>query len=150
MPEAIPILMVIFGMPVAITYIVASFRYRTKELALKEKELEKRRLLNPAPSEELDKKRKELESRIENLESIVCSVDFELNARLNRLAAAQSRQLAAHNPGDSSPPPGGTMAEQAEVEKPLHILKPGQVVLGRNLLLGRGHRRRADRPDDAG
>jgi len=36
--------------------------------------------------------KQELEERVRNLETIVCSVDFELNAKLNRLA---SQQLAA-------------------------------------------------------
>jgi serine/threonine-protein kinase len=142
MEEVIGILIVVFGTPVALTYIVSSFRYRAKELALKEKEAENRRLLPAAPNEELEKKRKELEARIENLESIVCSVDFELNARLNRLAAAQSRQLAAPGAGDlSAPPAGGTMMEKSDIEKPLGILKPGQVVLGRYTIekeIGRG------------
>jgi serine/threonine-protein kinase len=41
--------------------------------------------------------RKQLEARVQNLESIVCSVDLELNARLNRLLASQS-QLGALPP----------------------------------------------------
>src|SRR4051812_8885620 len=35
----------------------------------------------------LEEEKKQLEARIQNLESIVCSVDFELNQRLSRLAA---------------------------------------------------------------
>jgi serine/threonine-protein kinase len=43
--------------------------------------------------EGLEKERKLLQERVENLESIVCSVDYELNQRIARLAA-----------GDSAPP----------------------------------------------
>jgi tRNA A-37 threonylcarbamoyl transferase component Bud32 len=41
--------------------------------------------------EDLRGERKLLVARIENLESIVCSVDYELNMRLSRLAGEQSR-----------------------------------------------------------
>jgi serine/threonine-protein kinase len=41
---------------------------------------------------QLESEKTQLEARIQNLESIVCSVDFELNQRLSRLAAAQEEQ----------------------------------------------------------
>src|SRR5262249_9865755 len=68
--------MVIAGfMPTAIVGIVAYFRYKTKQLTagrgVAEKELEALRA-----------ERRQLEARVQNLESIVCSVDLELNARL--------------------------------------------------------------------
>lgn len=55
---------------------------------------------------ELREQKKLLEARVENLESIVCSVDFELNQRLNRLAAEQSRQplLPTGAPSPAPPP----------------------------------------------
>jgi serine/threonine-protein kinase len=82
--DAIPIVFTIFGTPVAIVGIVSYFRYKTRQLTQgsspqKQKELE-----------DLQKEKKLLEARVQNLESIVCSVDFELNQRLNRLAAHQS------------------------------------------------------------
>jgi serine/threonine-protein kinase len=46
--------------------------------------------------------RKELEDRVRNLESIVCGVDLELNAKLNRLASQQLAMLPAH--ASSAPP----------------------------------------------
>src|SRR5438128_82627 len=52
---------------------------------------------NLESKKELDSLRQEkklLEERVRNLESIVCSVDLELNARLNRLAA-DSRVMPA-------------------------------------------------------
>jgi len=47
----------------------------------------------------LEAARDELEGRVRHLEAIVCSVDFELNAKLNQLA---SRQLALSSAGSSS------------------------------------------------
>src|SRR5689334_3279061 len=44
--------------------------------------------------ESIKHEKKLLEERVRNLESIVCSVDLELNARLNRLAA-DSRVMPA-------------------------------------------------------
>jgi predicted Ser/Thr protein kinase len=41
------------------------------------------------PAAEQDKYIAELEQRVQHLETIVCSVDFELNAKLNRLASVQ-------------------------------------------------------------
>jgi serine/threonine-protein kinase len=47
----------------------------------------------PKELEDLRAERKLLAARIENLESIVCSVDYELNMRLSRLASDQSQRL---------------------------------------------------------
>ena len=44
-----------------------------------------------------------LEQRIRNLESIVCNVDFELNAKLNRLATQSVAALAASPSGGGRP-----------------------------------------------
>ncbi len=86
--------------------------------------------------------RKQLEARVQNLESIVCSVDLELNARLNKLLAAQSSIGAL-------PPIGGATAGKALPEN-LAIargsllataLQPGQKIAGRYTIereLGRG------------
>src|SRR3954466_11080355 len=56
----------------------------------------------------LEEEKRLLESRVQNLESIVCSVDFELNQRLNRLVAeagppAQLAAASPGNPGSSTP-----------------------------------------------
>src|SRR5262245_45845764 len=53
----------------------------------------------------LEEEKRLLESRVQNLESIVCSVDFELNQRLNRLVveAGPPAQLAMAAPGPSMP-----------------------------------------------
>jgi serine/threonine-protein kinase len=63
-----------------------------------------------------------LENRLRNLESIVCSVDFELNAKLNRLASRQLR--AAHS--------AVSAAERAETEAfSIGRIAPGARVAGR-------------------
>ena len=73
----------------------------------------------------------ELEERVRNLETIVCSVDFELNAKLNRLA---SRQLALTQLSRSP--------EHAETEAfSVSTIAPGSSVAGRFVveeLLGAG------------
>jgi serine/threonine-protein kinase len=142
----------VFGMPALIVFIVSYFRFRTRQLALEEKRAASPRLLEAA-----DKEKKALEARIQNLESIVCSVDFELNQRMNRVLAEQS--VIQRSPLVALPA-GGTMAEakvssgggkatvaQVRGTDETHPgyaygqLAPGQVVLGRYTIereLGRG------------
>ena len=142
----------VFGMPVLIVFIVSFFRYRTRQLALEEAR-DKRdapKLLAAAASE-----KKALEARIENLESIVCSVDYELNQRLNRVLAEKPVISRGHAAGAlAAPSPGGTVAADGKPGRPavspteettpgyaFGQLKPGQVVLGRYTVereLGRG------------
>ena len=58
--------------------------------------------------QQLEIERKLLEERIKNLETIVCGVDLELNAKLNRLASQQLALLPAHVPQhivSVAPPP---------------------------------------------
>ncbi len=85
-------LLVIFGMPVTIVGLVKYFNYRTRKLELKagrDDREERKRIA------ELEGERDQLEQRVQNLETIVTSVDLELNGRLNKLAAQQSRLLTA-------------------------------------------------------
>ncbi len=151
--EAVLGILGVFGMPVLVVYIVTVYRYRTRQLALEEK-----RAIAGQPKllEMADKEKKALEARVQNLESIVCSVDFELNQRLNRVLIEQSAiQRAPLLAAPSAPPPGGTMAESRPGSKPPMVrgtdatqagyafgqLVPGQVVLGRYTVereLGRG------------
>jgi serine/threonine-protein kinase len=84
---------------IALLVIFGPFGYWVKRrFDLKEKQLETG---NPgggvarAQLEGLEKERKLLQERVENLESIVCSVDFELNQRIARLAAGESSQRPA-------------------------------------------------------
>ncbi len=91
----IPLLAIalIFGFPV---YVVKR-RYDLKEKTLGDDGVDKKEL------EALRSERRLLQERVENLETIVTNVDFELNMRVARIAAAQS-QLAL---------PGGDAAEAA-------------------------------------
>ena len=80
-----------FSIPVWIVGIRTYYRALEKGLVgPKAKQLEQ----SPAQKKELEdlrNEKKQLEARVQNLESIVCSVDLELNARLNRLALEQNR-----------------------------------------------------------
>jgi serine/threonine-protein kinase len=129
---------IIFGTPVAIVGIVSYFRYKTKALAAglrgDQKMLEK-----------LREERKLLEARVQNLESIVCSVDLELNQRLNRVLAERSRELKLPPVGGAAGAPAtdpatgapSTLATAATVASPLGPgalampFKPGDRVAGR-------------------
>jgi hypothetical protein len=143
-----------FAMPVLLVFIIKYFRFR-------EKQLEAGRGHDPQLLKALEQERKLLEERVQNLESIVCSVDFELNARLNRLASGLSQAYklppaalagsgvhpigavvsAAENAGGG---PGGaeavtpvvakggeTRSEEPPAPRGLGELRPGEAVLGR-------------------
>ena len=62
--------------------IVSFFRYKTRALAVRSQTSDQELTA-------LRDERKQLEARIQNLESIVCSVDLELNARLAAPAGLQ-------------------------------------------------------------
>ncbi|MBW2734318.1 MAG: serine/threonine protein kinase [Deltaproteobacteria bacterium] len=90
---------IIFGMPVLIVGLVKYFSYRTRRLELEHggtNQLDKQRIAT------LLEDRKLLEGRVQNLETIVTSVDLELNTRLNRLAASQSQLLLSEGPRPTS------------------------------------------------
>ncbi|HEX9103725.1 MAG TPA: serine/threonine-protein kinase, partial [Polyangia bacterium] len=121
-------------MPVFIVGIVSYFRYKTNLLRAKQqgdpKQLEKER-----------EERKQLEARIQNLESIVCSVDLELNARMNRMLAAQSAigALPPHDPKALSPTVPSTPRPRGSVLA--MALAPGQKIAERYTIereIGRG------------
>src|SRR5215471_260203 len=78
--EGVIAILAVFGMPVLIVLIRAYFKHQSELTALKAKEGADAKLLVAAAKE-----REALEARIQNLESIVCSVDFELNQKLNRV-----------------------------------------------------------------
>jgi serine/threonine-protein kinase len=125
----------VFGMPVAIVGIVSYFRYRTRALTARSSPAAEREL------EALRHERKQLEARVQNLESIVCSVDLELNARLNRLAESALKALppapvavAAGGPAALAPPTPPRPPAPSE-------LTPGRIIARRYVLereLGRG------------
>jgi protein kinase-like protein len=92
--------------------------------------------------ETIKQEKKLLEERVRNLESIVCSVDMEINARLNRLALesksepkalpAMQRMVVGASP---------TVPALRKPEAPVQSVQPGRVLLGRYHIekeLGRG------------
>jgi eukaryotic-like serine/threonine-protein kinase len=141
--EGIVALVMIFGMPVFIVGIREYFKH--KRLALEKGQQspeEKKRL------EALEKERGLLAQRVENLETIVCSVDMELNVRLNRLAAQQS-QLALPAPAAAPGPARAGTAEEpssAPTVQVAHRASAGEMPIGALLmeryrverLIGRG------------
>ena len=144
----------LFGGPV--TYFILREYWRQKHRHL---ELQKRTSTNPKQLAALEEEKKQLEARIQNLESIVCSVDFELNQRLSRLAAAQNgltpppKQLGAGSPSApgvaaavsgasvrhasaelavvAATGPTAVQTTEARTAYRLGVLTGGQVVLGR-------------------
>jgi serine/threonine-protein kinase len=123
-------LIFIFGGGFSFMSWVAWLRYKTKQLKAGEgadkRELEAER-----------EQRKQLEARVQNLESIVCSVDLELNARLNRLLATQSQQLSLPKPAAGAAPiidpisPTVAVAASARGSLLAMALQPGQKIAGR-------------------
>jgi eukaryotic-like serine/threonine-protein kinase len=127
------------------------------ETKRKQLELEARKLLPAGKPEEIDRvleENKLLRERVENLESIVCSVDFELNQKLARVIDDQRAGLPTGNPptpapGTSSQPKPGPLDRTATAHpvtpstaKSLTTtLEPGQVLAQRyrvQRMLGKG------------
>jgi serine/threonine-protein kinase len=155
-PEIVPLLAIfcIFGMPMTWLILRTYWRHQNERLQLEQKG-------NPAQLAALEEEKKQLEARIQNLESIVVSVDFELNQRLARLAAqAEAGERLALPPGPAASPGAGASgamaatvaggpataaagapAESAAVNYRLGVLTVDQVVLGRYTVereIGRG------------
>src|SRR2546423_9477537 len=134
MGSDVGVVMIIFGMPVAIVGTVQYFKYKMAQLRAKQHE-------DPKQLEKEREDRKQLEARIQNLESIVCSVDLEINARMTRMLGAQSaigalpphQDQRALGPTVATPRPQGSVLAMA--------LSPGQKIADRYTIereLGRG------------
>jgi serine/threonine-protein kinase len=156
-------LLSVFGMPVAITFVNRYFKFKELEL---QRGLGGRREENLLESGSVaTSDRKLLEARLQNLETIVCSVDFELNQRLNRVAAeaslagrwlppaaasaaaeslkSQTAELigAPTSPGNRLREEGERRAVEVRPGYVLGHLTPGSVVLDRYTIereIGRG------------
>jgi serine/threonine-protein kinase len=99
------------------------FKYKMRQLELSHRG-------DPRELEALRSERKQLEARVQNLESIVCSVDLELNARLNRLAAHQSA-IGALAPAALSPSAPLAPTQLAAAPAPATPIAPiGPIVIG--------------------
>ncbi|HVV86560.1 MAG TPA: serine/threonine-protein kinase [Kofleriaceae bacterium] len=112
----IPIVSVlaVFGSPVLIVRAVLASRERREQLALERERLKALPAGTPGQVEALEAERRLLVERIENLESIVVGVDFELNQKLSRLIDEQrlltTGQGVAASPGATPAAKGGPAA----------------------------------------
>jgi len=144
--EGVLAILLIFGGPLVFLISRRYFSFREKVLELERLRIEKGQLTDGSQTTSV-------EARLENLEDIVTSVDFELNQRLNRLAMATSRMLPAplsptpaakqFDAGASLavPPKGGTVADSRSIVAYPGEFVPGQVVAERYHILrelGRG------------
>ncbi|HUQ01219.1 MAG TPA: serine/threonine-protein kinase [Kofleriaceae bacterium] len=114
MEALIPIIAIlaVFGSPVVIVKEILAHRERRQKLALGQSLAAQKAL--PAGGEELAQlkaERKVLLERVENLEAIVCGVDFELNQKLSKLIDEQ--RLLAESTIGKSPLAAGAAAAPA-------------------------------------
>jgi len=137
------------GMAPAIIYLRGQYKLKEKQLQLEAGNTK------PEETKRLTEENKLLRERVENLESIVCSVDFELNQKLAKVIDEQRSQLlpapavAAIAPPpatDGAPTPPGldrtaTAHGQAKATPMTTSLEAGQVLAQRyriQRLLGKG------------
>ena len=139
-----------FGMAPLIVYLRSRHKLQEKQLEI---EAQRQKALPPGTEDDVKKledENKKLRERVENLESIVCSVDFELNQKLAKVIDEQRSlvQLPAPAAQQHPTPPGldktATLAAPATPAKPptsSTVIEPGQVLAQRyriQRLLGRG------------
>ncbi len=130
-------ILAVFGTPALIVGLVLRHKERMRQLeATKEPKVKA-----------LQAERNALEERVRNLESVVCSVDFELNAKLNRLASRQVAMLPAASASSTADTqvarvavgglePGETLAERFRIDRRLGAGGMGAVYLAHDQQLG--------------
>ena len=130
------------GMAPAIVYLRGQHKLKEKRL-----ELEARTGGSGEDTKRLVEENKLLRERVENLESIVCSVDFELNQKLAKVIDEQRSLVLPAPAAPASPTPPGldrTATAHGESAKPSPlsvVLESGQVLAQRyrvQRLLGKG------------
>src|SRR5688500_11218994 len=105
-----------FGIGPAIVYLRSRHKIEERKLELQARNGNN----NPGETRRLIEENKLLRERVENLESIVCSVDFELNQKLAKVIDEQRSLLIPPlvtpmptpmpTPTPTPPPPGGSAA----------------------------------------
>ena len=126
-------------MPVALVFISRYFN-------LRERQLQRAESLDPAKLQELLTARLELGARVENLEAIVCSADFEVNRRLHALAVrpAPAAPLLAARPVEKIAMPLVRARSSATRGRSTGLLESHGLALAPiRRLRGRGNRRSA-------
>ncbi|MCA9658817.1 MAG: serine/threonine protein kinase [Myxococcales bacterium] len=124
------VLLIIFGSIFGSIVANRVFKYRhierMKELETGQRQAEQRELLA------LREAKSDLEERLRHLETIVCNVDYELNAKLNRLSTRHLALEAALPGGSEKTMQAASEGIAAETERVLQgTVRPGQVVAGR-------------------
>src|SRR5439155_7157037 len=113
--------------------IYLGFRYKMRRLEVEAGARSKQQGIDDDEVKRLEAENQRLGERVQNLESIVLNVDYELNQRLLRLAEAQSRIAPA---GGSS-----VLAAVASAPDLPPPLRPGDTLSGRYRIeaeVGRG------------
>jgi serine/threonine-protein kinase len=139
-----------FGVGPAIVYLRSKHKLAERQLELEAQRMKALPPGAPAETSRLVEENKLLRERVENLESIVCSVDFELNQKVARLVDEQRAQPAlAPPPADPAAPATPPALERTATALPgarrpalpTTELEAGAVLAGRyrvQRLLGRG------------
>jgi serine/threonine-protein kinase len=130
------ILAILFAVGGPMLYLILREKWRAENRKL---ELQARSPQLLLQDKQLLEEKQQLEARIQNLESIVCSVDFELNQRLSKLAAGMSQVGPA--PQLDARPVSVATSPTMDAGYRLGHLTVGQTVLGRYHVkkeLGRG------------
>lgn len=109
MSPEIAIPFIVFGTPVALVFIHKYFKFREKQL---EADGGSPKLLE-AVRKEYESKQRELEARVENLESILIENDGDLERRIAAKTRAAALSAGARSPQPKALPPTGTALDPA-------------------------------------